>query len=294
MNWADLLMRVWAIDALKCPFCGGKMRVIAVIHDPDAVTAILAAFNSDKWSIPVTGPPGHVTPREPSRPDSPANIDNVDDADEGRPTPRDMTQTVALASSSPTRRSRTPSLTRPDQPPCSAQTTCAPQFSYSQTTFVFPTHGGLHEYVARQDAYLLFEDGPTTDVHLRWATCYDAADQAGQSRLWGGIWPDGRRTRRGCRGRLRRHRRRARREGADKRFDSWGGHQDVVVGEERAAQPIGGLALEDVGLGGAGQHEEVDAVEDGVVLERIDGAERDAERRGRGRRDLELERQAVM
>ena len=43
MPWADLLMRVWAlclIGALKCPFCGGKMRVIAVIHDPDAVTAV--------------------------------------------------------------------------------------------------------------------------------------------------------------------------------------------------------------------------------------------------------------
>jgi hypothetical protein len=57
MSWADLLMRVWAIDALKCPFCGGRMRVIAAIHDPDAITAILAAVHSDKWSIPATGPP---------------------------------------------------------------------------------------------------------------------------------------------------------------------------------------------------------------------------------------------
>jgi hypothetical protein len=57
MSWADLLMRVWAIDALKCPFCGGRMRVIAAIHDPDAITAILAAVHSDRWSIPATGPP---------------------------------------------------------------------------------------------------------------------------------------------------------------------------------------------------------------------------------------------
>ncbi len=34
---------------------------------------------------------------------------------------------------------------------------------------------------------LKFEKGPTTDVPLEWATYYDAADQAGQSRLWGGI-----------------------------------------------------------------------------------------------------------
>ena len=34
---------------------------------------------------------------------------------------------------------------------------------------------------------LAFEMGPTTDIRLEWATYYDAADQAGQSRLWGGI-----------------------------------------------------------------------------------------------------------
>lgn len=57
MSWADLLMRVWAIDALECPHCGGRMRVIAAIHDPDAITAILAAVHSDKWSVQTTGPP---------------------------------------------------------------------------------------------------------------------------------------------------------------------------------------------------------------------------------------------
>ena len=57
MNWADLLMRVWAVDALKCPFCAGRMRVIAAIHDPDAITAILAAVHSDRWLIPAPGPP---------------------------------------------------------------------------------------------------------------------------------------------------------------------------------------------------------------------------------------------
>ena len=34
---------------------------------------------------------------------------------------------------------------------------------------------------------LTFELGPTTDVPLQWATYYDAADQAGLSRLYGGI-----------------------------------------------------------------------------------------------------------
>jgi len=38
MPWADL-MRVWRIDALRCPYCGGRMRVICAIGDPDAITA---------------------------------------------------------------------------------------------------------------------------------------------------------------------------------------------------------------------------------------------------------------
>lgn len=47
--------------------------------------------------------------------------------------------------------------------------------------------GGLGEYVAAKDTTLTFERGPSTEVRLQWATYYDAADQAGQSRLWGGI-----------------------------------------------------------------------------------------------------------
>lgn len=52
--------------------------------------------------------------------------------------------------------------------------------------------GGFAEYVAAPGAYLVFEDGPSQEVRLQWSTYYDAADQAGQSRLWGGIhlWPD--------------------------------------------------------------------------------------------------------
>lgn len=47
--------------------------------------------------------------------------------------------------------------------------------------------GGMGEFVARANAYLVFEEGPSVDVRLQWATYYDAADQAGQSRIYGGI-----------------------------------------------------------------------------------------------------------
>ncbi|MCU0685967.1 MAG: hypothetical protein MUF34_27605 [Polyangiaceae bacterium] len=47
--------------------------------------------------------------------------------------------------------------------------------------------GGFAEFVAERNAYLTFERGPSQPVRLQWASYYDAADQAGQSRLWGGI-----------------------------------------------------------------------------------------------------------
>ena len=46
--------------------------------------------------------------------------------------------------------------------------------------------GGLAQYTVKQGS-LKFEAGPTADVTLQWATYYDAADQAGLSRLYGGI-----------------------------------------------------------------------------------------------------------
>jgi hypothetical protein len=47
--------------------------------------------------------------------------------------------------------------------------------------------GGLGEFHAPADTYLPPERGPTAPTTLQWATYYDAADQAGISRLWSGI-----------------------------------------------------------------------------------------------------------
>jgi hypothetical protein len=46
---------------------------------------------------------------------------------------------------------------------------------------------GRAEFTAPKNAFLRFETGPSQEVELEWARFYDAADQAGQSRLWGGI-----------------------------------------------------------------------------------------------------------
>ena len=49
--------------------------------------------------------------------------------------------------------------------------------------------GGLGEFLAPKNEFLVFEEGPSIDVMLQWATYRDAADQCSLSRIWGGIHP---------------------------------------------------------------------------------------------------------
>ena len=49
--------------------------------------------------------------------------------------------------------------------------------------------GGLGEFVATRDEFLVFEEGPSVDVVLQWATYRDAAAETSLSRIWGGIHP---------------------------------------------------------------------------------------------------------
>jgi hypothetical protein len=50
--------------------------------------------------------------------------------------------------------------------------------------------GGIGTFTAPAGTFLAFENGPTQAIELQWATYYDAADEAGLSRLWGGIHVD--------------------------------------------------------------------------------------------------------
>ena len=49
--------------------------------------------------------------------------------------------------------------------------------------------GGLGEFAAPAHDFLAFESGPSEPLTLQWATYYDASDEAGISRLYGGIHP---------------------------------------------------------------------------------------------------------
>lgn len=49
--------------------------------------------------------------------------------------------------------------------------------------------GGIGEFTAKANEFLVFEEGPSVDVVLQWATYRDASDQTSLSRIWGGIHP---------------------------------------------------------------------------------------------------------
>lgn len=49
--------------------------------------------------------------------------------------------------------------------------------------------GGMSGFEIEADEFLVFEDGPSVDMTLQWATYQDASDQCSLSRIWGGIHP---------------------------------------------------------------------------------------------------------
>ena len=55
-SWAQLIKRIYEVDPLVCPSCGGEMKVIAFITEHDVVDAILRHFEhkQEQWE---RGPP---------------------------------------------------------------------------------------------------------------------------------------------------------------------------------------------------------------------------------------------
>ncbi len=49
--------------------------------------------------------------------------------------------------------------------------------------------GGMGEFEAPKNEFLVFEEGPSVDITLQWAKYNDASDQCSLSRIWGGIHP---------------------------------------------------------------------------------------------------------
>ncbi len=64
--WAELLRRVYDVDALRCPRCGGELRGIAALTERSAVRELLAHLNLDDEPPPPAsrprGPPWMFEP----------------------------------------------------------------------------------------------------------------------------------------------------------------------------------------------------------------------------------------
>ena len=56
LAWAELLKRVFAIDVLACPRCGGRTRVLSVPPPPDAARAILECLGLESRAPPPLAP----------------------------------------------------------------------------------------------------------------------------------------------------------------------------------------------------------------------------------------------
>jgi hypothetical protein len=57
LRWAELLQRVFEIDALRCPRCGSTLRLIAAIEDPAIARRILECIG-----LPARAPPLSLAP----------------------------------------------------------------------------------------------------------------------------------------------------------------------------------------------------------------------------------------
>jgi hypothetical protein len=84
-RWAELLQRVFEIDALRCPRCGSTLRLIAAIEDPAVAHRILECLKLPARSPPVAPAAWAAIPPEPVAPDQDAGWE----FDQSRPAEED-------------------------------------------------------------------------------------------------------------------------------------------------------------------------------------------------------------
>jgi hypothetical protein len=55
-SWAELMRRVFSVDVLRCDHCGGRMRIIAASHPPEAIRKILECLGLPSRPPPLARP----------------------------------------------------------------------------------------------------------------------------------------------------------------------------------------------------------------------------------------------
>ena len=61
-SWAALMHRAFAIDVLACAHCGGRLRLIATLHDPAVIRKLLAYLGIAPGLAPSGPSPGPAPP----------------------------------------------------------------------------------------------------------------------------------------------------------------------------------------------------------------------------------------
>ena len=79
LAWADLMRRVFALDVLECPGCGGRMRILAAIHPPETAQAILECLGLPERAPPIAPARAEEEDFEPGS----ASVDAPGDAFDG-------------------------------------------------------------------------------------------------------------------------------------------------------------------------------------------------------------------
>ena len=72
-RWAELLERVFEIDALRCPRCDSTLRLIAAVEDPAVARRILECLKLPARAPPVEPASWAAIPPEPVAPDRDAD-----------------------------------------------------------------------------------------------------------------------------------------------------------------------------------------------------------------------------
>ena len=70
MSWAQRLKRVFGIEIQQCERCGGKVRIIASVEDPQVIGRILAQLEQSQ-----SAPAGLIPAQGPRGPPGQANLD---------------------------------------------------------------------------------------------------------------------------------------------------------------------------------------------------------------------------
>ncbi len=59
-KWAQLIRKVFEVNPLECPACGGEMKLISIIYEKDVIQKILEHLNLWEQDLPPPAGEGYI------------------------------------------------------------------------------------------------------------------------------------------------------------------------------------------------------------------------------------------